>query len=100
VIFAFSSIPSLATGLGTSDLILRKCAHTAEYAVLAILLMRALGSELAALAVALAYAATDELHQAFVAGRHASPVDVAIDGIGAALGLLVLLHARRMRAAS
>jgi VanZ family protein len=99
-IFAFSSIPSLATDLGTWDLVLRKCAHVTEYAVLAILLMRALGSEVTALAIAVAYAATDELHQAFVPGRQASPVDVAIDGIGAALGLLVLLHARRVRAAS
>ena len=100
VIFAFSSIPSLGTGLGTWDLVLRKCAHMTEYAVLAILLRRALGSELAALAIAIAYAVTDELHQAFVPGRHGSPVDVAIDGIGAALGLLVLLHARRTRVAS
>jgi VanZ family protein len=100
VIFAFSSVPSLSTDLGTWDLVLRKCAHITEYAVLAVLLMRALGNEVTALFVAVAYAATDELHQAFVPGRHASPVDVAIDGIGAALGLLVLLHARRMRVAS
>ena len=42
VIFAFSSIPSLATGLGTWDLVLRKLAHLTEYAILGALLVRAL----------------------------------------------------------
>jgi len=31
VIFAFSSIPSLNSGLGTWDYVLRKGAHTTEY---------------------------------------------------------------------
>ena len=35
VIFAFSSVPHLSSGLGTWDLVLRKCAHMAEYAILA-----------------------------------------------------------------
>jgi VanZ family protein len=95
VIFTLSSIPSLSTHLGTWDTILRKGAHMTEYAVLAVLLWRALGSEPAALAASVAYAATDELHQAFVPGRHGSPVDVAIDGVGAALGLIVLHRVRR-----
>ena len=43
VIFAFSSIPSLSSGLGTWDTILRKGAHITEYAVLGALLYRALG---------------------------------------------------------
>ena len=34
VIFAFSSVPDLGTGLGGWDLVLRKIAHAAEYAVL------------------------------------------------------------------
>ena len=42
MIFAFSSIPSLGTGLGTWDLVLRKLAHLTEYAVLGALLVRAL----------------------------------------------------------
>jgi hypothetical protein len=45
VIFGFSSIPSLGDGLGTWDLVLRKLAHAAEYAVLGALLMRAAGPE-------------------------------------------------------
>jgi VanZ family protein len=88
VIFAFSSIPSLGTGLGTWDTVLRKGAHMTEYAVLGALLVRALGREVPAFLAGVAYAATDELHQHFVAGRHASPVDVAIDAVGVVLGLL------------
>ena len=94
VIFMFSSIPSLSSGLGTWDTILRKGAHVTEYAVLGALLYRALGREPLALAVGIAYAATDEVHQYFVRGRHASPVDVAIDAVGVALGMLIWLRVR------
>lgn len=94
VIFAFSSIPSLSTGLGTWDTVLRKGAHIAEYAILGVLLYRALGREALALAAGIAYAATDEFHQRFVHGRHSSPVDVAIDAVGLALGMLVWLRLR------
>jgi VanZ family protein len=96
VIFAFSSVPSLGTDLGVWDTILRKGAHMTEYAILALLLFRALGSELSAFLFGLAYAVSDEIHQLFVSGRHGSPVDVAIDAAGLLLGLLAL----RMRAAS
>jgi VanZ family protein len=88
LIFASSSVPSLSSGLGTWDTVLRKGAHLAEYAVLGALLLRALGRDGAAFLAGVAYAATDELHQHFVSGRHASPVDVAIDAVGVALGLL------------
>jgi VanZ family protein len=94
VIFTFSSIPSLSSGLGTWDTILRKAAHLAEYAVLGGLIYRALGREPLALAAGIAYAATDELHQYFVGGRHASPVDVAIDAVGVAVGMLLWLRLR------
>ena len=94
VIFAFSSVPHLGTGLGTWDTVLRKGAHVTEYAVLGALLYRALGREPLALAVGIAYAATDELHQHFVHGRHASPVDVAIDAVGVAAGMLLWLRLR------
>jgi VanZ family protein len=96
LIFALSSIPHLGTGLGTWDLILRKCAHMTEYAVLAFLLARACEREAPALALGILYAASDELHQAFVRGRHASPIDVAIDTVGLLIGLLAW---RRTRAA-
>src|SRR5437870_5040549 len=72
VIFTLSSIPSLSTGLGLWDTILRKGAHLTEYAILGALLYRALRHEAPALAAGIAYAGTDELHQHFVRGRHGS----------------------------
>ena len=94
VIFAFSSIPSLSSGLGVWDTVLRKCAHVTEYAVLGALLYRALGREAPALALGVAYAASDEFHQNFVRGRHPSPIDVGIDAVGIALGMLLWLRLR------
>ena len=87
MIFAFSSVPDLGTGLGGWDLVLRKLAHTAEYAILGALLVRATGRALARRSrSASLYAASDEIHQTFVPGRHGSPVDVAIDAVGVAIG--------------
>jgi VanZ family protein len=95
VIFTLSSIPHLGTDLGVWDTILRKGAHTLEYAILGALLLRALGREAPAFLAGVAYAVTDEIHQHFVGGRHASPVDVAIDCAGVLLGILVFQAARR-----
>jgi len=40
--------------------------------------------------LSIAYAATDEFHQSFVAGRHPSPVDVLLfDGVGAGIALWI-----------
>jgi hypothetical protein len=87
LIFTLSSIPDLGTGLGGWDLVLRKLAHGAEYAVLGVLLLRAIGRPGTAFALATLYAATDEIHQAFVPGRQTSPLDLAIDAAGAAVGI-------------
>ena len=95
VIFAFSSIPSLSSGLGVWDTVLRKGAHVTEYAILGALLYRALERDVPALAAGIAYAATDELHQHFVRGRHASPIDVGIDAVGVALGMILWLRLRQ-----
>jgi VanZ family protein len=92
IIFTLSAVPSLDTGLGTWDLAVRKLAHLAEYAVLGGLLQRALGREPLALLLGSAYAATDEIHQTFVAGRQGSPLDWLLDTAGVAAG--VLLYAR------
>ena len=88
LIFAFSSVPSLGTDLGTLDLVLRKLAHVAEYAILGALLLRALGAALPAFALGVVYAASDEVHQLFVSGRNGSPVDVAIDAVGVGVGIV------------
>jgi VanZ family protein len=95
LIFTLSSIPDLGTGLGGWDLVLRKLAHAAEYAVLGALLFRALGRELPAVAIGIAYAVTDEVHQAFVSGRHGAPVDVLVDAVGVLVGVCVLGRAAR-----
>ncbi|MDQ5821412.1 MAG: VanZ family protein [Actinomycetota bacterium] len=95
LIFALSSIADLGTGLGTWDLVLRKLAHATEYAILGALFLRALGRPGAAALAAIAYAASDELHQHFVSGRHASPLDVAIDAVGVLAGIAIYRRARQ-----
>jgi VanZ family protein len=95
VIFTLSSMPNLGTGLGTWDLVLRKLAHAAEYALLGALVYRATRHPPATLLITSAYAVTDEIHQTFVSGRHGSPVDWLIDTAGAAVG--VALAARLWR---
>ena len=88
LIFALSAQPNLNSGLGVWDTVLRKLAHMAAFGLLWLLWERALRRPFAALAIALAYAVSDEIHQSFVAGRHGSPWDVAIDAAG--IGLAVL----------
>ena len=89
LIFALSSIPDLGTGLGGWDLVLRKLAHAAEYAVLGALLLRATGRARLAFALGTLYAVSDELHQTFVPGRMGSPIDVAIDVAGVMCGIVL-----------
>lgn len=71
------------------DLLLKKVAHLCEYAVLAILLHRAMGgeSDWRALLIGGLYAASDEFHQSFVSGRSAELLDLAFDILGVVLGL-------------
>ena len=95
LIFVLSSLPSLETGLGTWDLVLRKLAHLGEFAILGALLVRALGREPAAAVLGSLYAVTDELHQVFVPGRHGSPLDWAIDTVGVLVGVLVFTRVAR-----
>ena len=95
VIFAFSSIPSLSSGLGTWDLILRKIAHLSEYAILGALLLRAIQRPAVAILAGALYAVTDEVHQHFVRGRHAAWYDVLIDTVGVAIGVLAWSRLRR-----
>jgi VanZ family protein len=99
IIFAFSSRHG-GGHLPAAEIVLRKLAHVTEYLILTLLLQRALRrSEVAlalpvAVAVALAYATSDEWHQSFVPGRTATPRDVAIDGIGIALATLAATRTR------
>lgn len=79
----------------------RKSAHVFEYAVLAFLLFRFFrlvypGESLLRLLAlsfifALCYGVTDELHQFFISGRGAKLSDVAVDGLGALVGCLLVV---------
>lgn len=84
--------------------LVRKTGHLAEYAVLALLLHRALrgsrdqtarrdwcwATAARVMLLTTLYAATDEIHQGFVASRSASGWDVLIDSLGATVGLGVV----------
>lgn len=95
VIFYFSSVPDLKSGF-SFDFPLRKAAHMFEYAVLYALARRAFsGSGPKAFLFTVAYAATDEWHQTFVAGRAGAVSDVVVDAAGA--GLAAALTALRRR---
>lgn len=95
-------IPQEAVSPALLELLVRKGAHMAEYAVLFLLLFRALRLSgvrrpgLSALLLSAAYAATDEFHQMFSEGRGPSPIDVLIDtaGAGGGWGVLTLLSKR------
>ncbi len=54
-----------------------------------------LGKELPAAAIGIAYAVTDEVHQAFVPGRQGAVRDVLIDAVGVLIGVYVLGRAVR-----
>jgi VanZ like family len=102
VIFALSAQPDLGTGLGTADLIGRKLVHMLEYGLLWLLWHRALGwrHAWAAAAIAIGYAATDELHQTFVDGRQGTPRDVAIDALGVAVAATMVRYRTHRHAIS
>ena len=99
LIFGLSATPDLNSGLGPLDLWLRKAAHMTVYAALWLALMRATDwrRPFAATVIALLYAGTDEYHQTFVGGRHGTPVDVAIDGVGCGVAALAWWLTTRRR---
>ena len=78
---------------------IRKSAHFTEYFVFCLLLYRGVRGAragwrwnwgLTAWFVAFCYAALDEVHQAFVASRQASPYDSLLDSVGALFAMIVL----------
>lgn len=101
LIFYLSSVSDLSTGLGVWDLILRKLAHIAEYAVLTWLAIRARvagrsrsnrTTAIWAIVFSVLYAISDEIHQSFVPSRGPSAIDVLIDSLGVCLVYLWFLR--------
>lgn len=106
VIFAFSAMPSDGIDRGPLMLVARKVAHFVEYFVLCVAWWWALRTRVGgrralapAVAIAIGYAITDELHQTLVDGRVGTWRDVAIDSAGA-LTAAAAIHRRRARAAA
>jgi VanZ family protein len=89
VIFYFSSIP----GSDVPGIVPAPVAHFCEYFILGALLYSALRIDLSpraafiwAVAIASAYAVSDEFHQHFVVMRTPDPLDWVVDTLGAAAG--------------
>ncbi len=113
VIFAFSNQANSGavteTYLQDANVPVRKLAHMFEFALLAILVQRALATDaiqdqvlklswktnLLALGFAVLYALSDEWHQSFVVGRSSSIYDAGVDTCGAVLGLLIAFLIRK-----
>lgn len=79
--------------------LIRKCAHFTEYFVFCVLLYRGVRAGrsgwrwtwgITALFIAAGYSVSDEIHQAFVASRGASPYDSLLDSAGAFVAFVVL----------
>lgn len=96
MIFILSSQPNLRfvpnAGL---DFVVRKIGHLGVFGILSLLLWHALTGAPRwrwpwawAFVLTVLYAATDEVHQGFVPGRHLSVLDVGIDAAGALIALV------------
>lgn len=97
LIFWLSSQPTLPSPSDDLlDFLLKKLGHVVAYGALALCYLRGLHTAgrpyVWAFLLSLAYAASDEVHQSMVPPRGASPTDVALDALAAAV---VLLATRR-----
>jgi VanZ family protein len=79
--------------------LIRKSAHFTEYFIFCVLLFRGFRGDhrgwhwtwgISALSVAAGYSIMDEIHQAFVASRGASPYDSLLDSLGAFFAFAVI----------
>lgn len=95
--------------IGVIHHLIRKCAHFTEYFIFCLLLYRGVRGGgrgwrwtwgLTAFFCAAGYSVLDEIHQAFVASRAASPYDSLLDSVGAlaAFGVLWLWFRGRQSA--
>jgi VanZ family protein len=86
--------------------VIRKSAHFTEYFIFCLLIYRGVRGDrkgwrwtwgLSAISVAAGYSIMDEIHQAFVASRTASPYDSLLDSMGAFFAFAVLWLWFRLR---
>ena len=88
------------------DTLLRKFAHLTEYGILALFVYGSFAQDrpfrwrlrqaIWCMGIVGLYSLTDEFHQRYVPGRHASLVDCGIDVAGAAIALIIIFEARRL----
>lgn len=85
--------------------VLRKLAHLTEYAVLAMLSLRALRLTIdvpvlrvvgLTLLIVLGVAGLDELRQSYLPARTGSPIDVCINLVGGGIGVLLVILVHRV----
>ena len=96
-IFVLSALPaSKVPTFGPYDVYLKKAAHAIGYGLLGVSYYYAMPTRIPrfvrwwmALGLSLGFAFSDEFHQSFVSGRTSSIRDIAIDGLGAFLALLL-----------
>lgn len=92
-------------GTNTPMFALRKLIHVGEYAILGVLICRALGLDrrrgrqlgIVALALTVTSGGIDEWQQSFVAGRAPRLMDLGFDTVGSALGLAWVSIVRQRR---
>jgi VanZ family protein len=107
LIFAMSSRSQVAQPLGLSAVLLSIVAHLVLYGALAILFLHWLASDhrpdratiFVAVGLTALYGLSDEIHQSFVAGRDASPLDLVVNTFGAALAAMGWSVRRSIKAA-
>jgi hypothetical protein len=101
MIFWLSSSPDAQGASGWIDLShpVDKIVHAGVFGVFAALLYGATGRPALSVVLTSLYGISDELHQAFVPGRHANPWDWVADTLGAvvAVSLVVFLTRKRHR---
>jgi len=100
----FSHVSVSSSTLHILNVLLRKGAHVIEYGTLAFLVYGSFADQNLfrwrlrracwCVLIAAAYSLTDEFHQAFVPGRHASLADCGIDTAGAALAVAIVYQGR------
>ncbi|MBQ1344353.1 VanZ family protein [Candidatus Saccharibacteria bacterium] len=90
---------AIANFLGLSNSIIRKLAHVCLFAILGLTwaiymknryqdIFPSAGSLAFAIMLVMAYAVIDELHQSYVPGREAMPIDVILDTLAGTAAIL------------